>query len=286
MKELVALQQKKPPLTDYLALKRLDVFLANRKDRDDSSNKMWTVGATATQDEEFFVTWFHLKFDQQRWEAAQKVCVPEVPLVDCLRVGQKLTNPLVTQAAQTWQKAFPKQRTPFFLWALTSHLVSKAPDILDLNRKLAQGLAYTVLAKAAEEVPLRKKGAGDPSKPTRALNTEQDLLLLVEVYVAQHKYVEALAVLENPRTGYASHLTSNKWDIARRMIGLYELSKNWQGEWDVCSAILVNARPDIFDKMTDDSAKYDFGQLGDDWRVWDGLVTACGKLNTTSDAKK
>ena len=118
----------------------------------------------------------------------------------------------------------------------------------------------------------------DHPNPPRALQTEQDLLLLLEVYVTQRKYAEALAILEDPRTGFFSHLTHNKWEIARYMIGLYELSASWKSEWDLCSAILVNARPDVFDNIENESTQYSFGELGDDWRVWDGLVTACGKL--------
>ena len=124
-----------------------------------------------------------------------------------------------------------------------------------------------------------------PSAP-RALKTDQDLLLLLEVYIAQQKYSEALEILEDPRTGFVSHLSQNKWEIARYMIGLYELSGKWKSEWDLCSAILVNARPDVFDKIDDDSTRYNFGELGDDWRVWDGLVTACGKLAVGSDGAK
>ena len=164
--------------------------------------------------------------------------------------------------------------------------MSIAPGISDMSRRVAQVFAHKLLAKAAEEVPVRKSEDDDPPSPARALKTEQDLLLLVEVYTAQLKYSEALAVLEDPRTGFSSHLTRSKWDIARQMIGLYELSENWKGQWDMCSAILVNARPDIFDKMTDESAIFDFGQLGDDWRVWEGLVTACEKLNTNSGTNR
>ena len=133
-----------------------------------------------------------------------------------------------------------------------------------------------------------RKGQHDQDLPSppRALKTEQDLLLLLEVYIAQHKHSEALAILEDPRTGFVSHLSQNKWEIARYMIGLYELSENWKGEWDLCSAILVNARPDIFNETNDDSTIYNFGGLGDDWRVWDGLVTACGKLAATPDARR
>ena len=155
-----------------------------------------------------------------------------------------------------------------------------------MSRKVAQGFAYKLLTKAATEVPVRKSEDDDSPSPPRAIKTEQDLLLLLEVFTAQHKYSEALAILEDPRTGFSSHLSKNNWEIARCLIGLYELSSNWKNQWNVCSAILVNARPGIFDEMVDESAKYDFGELGDDWRVWDGLVTACGKLNASSDAKK
>ena len=194
---------------------------------------------------------------------------------------------MCNQAAQTWQKAFPRNRTPFFLWILSLHIASVQLDIQDVPRKLAQGLSYKLLAKAAAEVPSRKDSKDDdlPSPP-RALQTEQDLLLLLEVYVAQHKYQDALAILEDRRTGFVSHLSQNKWQVIRYMIGLYELVGNWEGEWNICSAILVNARPDIFNKIDDESTTYDFGGLGDDWRVWDGLVTSCGMLSKTPHATK
>lgn len=155
-----------------------------------------------------------------------------------------------------------------------------------MNRKVAQGFAYKLLAKAAAEVPVSKTGETDPLGSQRAIKSEQELLLLLEVYTAQQKYSEALTILEDSKMGFSSNLSENKWNIARHMIGLYELSGNWKAQWNICSAILVNARPDIFDKMNDDSTKYDFGELGDDWRVWDGLVTACGKLAATLDGRK
>ena len=73
MKELEALTQRKPHITDHQALKRLDLFLAERKDRDEYANNLWAAAGAGSQDEEFLSTWFQLKFDQERWEAAQKV---------------------------------------------------------------------------------------------------------------------------------------------------------------------------------------------------------------------
>ena len=73
VKELEAFTQRKPHITDHQALKRLDLFLAGRKDRDEYANSMWAAAGAASQDEEFLSTWFQLKFDQERWEAAQKV---------------------------------------------------------------------------------------------------------------------------------------------------------------------------------------------------------------------
>ncbi len=167
------------------------------------------------------------------------------------------------------------------------HITSIQPGIQDVPRKLAQGLSYNLLARAAAEVPTRDDSQGEsPPSPPRALKTEQDLLLLLEIYIAQHKYSDALVILEDRRTGFVSKLSQNKWQIVRYMIGLYELAGNWRGEWDVCSAILVNARPDIFDKVDDESTIYDFGPLGDDWRVWDGLVTSCGKLSKSPNANE
>ena len=165
------------------------------------------------------------------------------------------------------------------------HIASIQPDIHESSRKLAQGLSYRLLAKAAADVSSRKdpKETGSPSPP-RALATEQDLTLLLDVYIAQRKYTDALAVLENPNTGFLSHLCKDEWGLTKYMIGLYELAGDWKGQWSLCSAILVHARPNIFDKVDDESKIYNFGAAGDDWRIWDGLVTSCGKLSDSPDA--
>lgn len=73
IKELEAFGQRKVHATDPKALKRLDLFLAGRKDRDAFANNMWIAAGITSQDEEFLSTWFQLKLDQERWEAAQKV---------------------------------------------------------------------------------------------------------------------------------------------------------------------------------------------------------------------
>lgn len=165
------------------------------------------------------------------------------------------------------------------------HIASIQPDIQEIPRKLAQGLSHKLLAKAAAEVPVRKdpKETISPSPP-RALASEEDLCLLLDIYIVQRKYTDALAILEDSRTGFLSHLCKNKPRIAVYMIGLYELAGDWKGQWKLCSAILVHARPKIFKEVDDESAIYNFGEAGDDWRVWDGLVTSCGKLSDSPDA--
>ena len=73
VKELEALAQRKSPVIDHYALKRLDVFLSERGLYDEYANSLWAAAGVAALDEDFLSTWFQLKFDQERWEAAQKV---------------------------------------------------------------------------------------------------------------------------------------------------------------------------------------------------------------------
>ena len=72
-REIHTLVSRLTQITDHQALKSLDMFFYGNKERDEFSNHLWTVAGGSSKDEAFLSTWFQLKFDQERWEAAQKV---------------------------------------------------------------------------------------------------------------------------------------------------------------------------------------------------------------------
>lgn len=96
---------------------------------------------------------------------------------------------------------------------------------------------------------------------------------------SQGKYKEALAVLEDSRTGIGSVIAGNNWDLVRGKLDILEASEMWEEEWNYCMGLLQDARPDNL-KNTDRIGTSNFGAVGDDWRVWTGLLTAASKLRT------
>lgn len=175
-----------------------------------------------------------------------------------------------------WQKNMPAKRTPFFLYILCCYLVSTRGSVDEKERRLSQLLSYKFLSKAAEGAPERLPGE-DPPAPARAINTEEDLYLLLRVFESQGRYSEALERLEDPRTGLTSDYSKNSWELARQIIRFHELDEQWEGLWLTCQEILERVPPQ-FSKPSTPATRFNFGLLGDDWLVWDGLVTGCERL--------
>ena len=191
-----------------------------------------------------------------------------------------------------YMRNFSKKRDPFFWTIASSFLAGAAPDVSDDDRRLFWPLAYRLLSKAAADVPTRKVGfvlrsslvsTANPIKetlsPGRILQTLEDLFLLVKVYRSQNKYEEALAVLDDSRTGIHSRVGRKSWELVRTKIELYETCKFWKDEWQFCWELLEDARPDNLQDVSR-TPYSSFGKIGDDWKVWAGLVNATYELGT------
>ena len=107
----------------------------------------------------------------------------------------------------------------------------------------------------------------------RVLQSASDLRLLSSVYTSQDKRQEALAVLNDSRTGIASPVGGKNWDLVRRKIQLLQETQSWLDLWQFCNDLLEDASPDNL-KNTQRTPKYPLGALGDDWVVWSGLLSA------------
>lgn len=118
------------------------------------------------------------------------------------------------------------------------------------------------------------------SKNGRALSTLEDVLLLLKVYRAQQKYTEALLVLDDPRTAINSPLGKNSWELVRQKIELYEICKHWNELWQFCKELLEDAHPhNTLNKSR--SPFHQFGTVGDDWKMWAGLLLATREINSS-----
>ena len=251
MKELGVLLERKPPVDDIETLRALDAIAEAKEANEPRLQQTWKRAAAAhPQDENLHTVWFRSKFHVGNLRAAQ-------------------------QASQSWMKNFPKNRDPFFLYVLTIHKLSEDSATPESERTLLRSLAYKFLSKAASEVPEGLEGI----KPTRAINTLDDLLLLIRIYRVQGRYSEAAAIVRDSRTGMESPLGRNSWDLARQLIELLELSHQWTDLWQLCQQLLVDARDNSTERKSH-LTHYPFGKLGDDWKVWQALITASRNIGT------
>ena len=243
--------ERKPPVDDIETLRALDAIAEENGDNEPRLQQIWQRAAGAhPQDEKLHMVWFRSKFQAGNLRAAQ-------------------------QASQYWMKNFPRNRDPFFLYILTIHKLAEESTTPEPERTLLRSLAYKFLSKAASEVANGPEGI----KPTRAINTLEDLLLLVRIYRAQGRYSEAITIVRSSRTGIESSLGRNSWELIRQLIELLELSHQWEVLWKLCQQLLIDARDDSTERQFR-LAHYPFGKLGDDWKVWQALVAASSNIGT------
>ena len=111
------------------------------------------------------------------------------------------------------------------------------------------------------------------------LETLEDLLLLLRVYRSQGKAKEALEILDDDRVGINSRIGNKAWELVRQKIDLLGESGQYQEQWLYCHALLEDARPDHI-RDTSIPASFTFGKIGDDWKVWCGLIVAARQIDT------
>lgn len=249
LKELGVLLDRKPPVDDIETLCALDAVAEGWEGFEPRLRQVWQKAAGARpQDEKLHSVWFRSKFQVGNLRAAQ-------------------------QASQSWMKNFPKKREPFFLYILTMHRLAEDAATQESERKLLRSLAFKFISKAASEAP----DGADEIQSTRAISTLEDLLLLIRVYRAQEKYSEAAALAKDSHVGIESPLGRNSWELVRQLIEMLELSHLWIESWQFCQQLLVDARDSSHERRFQ-MTHYSFGGLGDDWKVWQALITANSRI--------
>ena len=238
-------------MDDIETLRALDAIAETNEENEPRLRQIWQKAAGVhPQDEKLHVVWVRSKFRAGNLRAAQ-------------------------QASQAWMKNFPRNRDPFFLYILTIHKLAEDSTTPESERTLLRSLAYKFLSKAASEVPFGPEGI----KSARAINNVEDLLLLVRIYRSQGRYPDAIAIIRNSRFGMESPIGRNSWELIRQLIELLELNHQWDISWKLCQHLLIDAREDYTGRQLHPS-RYPFGKFGDDWKVWQALVTATSNIGT------
>ena len=194
-----------------------------------------------------------------------------------------------------YMKKFPLSREPFFWNIITCELAGSHESATETDRTILRPLAYGFISKAAADVSaetviathfpnfqtsMLKLKVQPASSNVRALKSLSDISLLLKIYRSQGRYAEALNILDDPLTGIASPLSNNSWELVRQKIELYEMCQQWSEEWRFCSELLEDAHPDSLQNVSR-SSYHQFGKVGDDWKVWVGLLSATDNINTS-----
>jgi N-terminal acetyltransferase B complex non-catalytic subunit len=137
--------------------------------------------------------------------------------------------------------------------------------------------------------------------PARAIQTSQEVNLLLELlpYVSPgDANKEALDILNSKNLGVDSMVGSGDWwGLARKRLDLLEATKEWRILFETCMTLLPKPGDAVVEPKEsveetngngDDEHKGEKPESvqqgrGDDWRVWDGFVTAAGKLYDDGD---
>lgn len=168
----------------------------------------------------------------------------------------------------SWMKNFPKERKPYFLYILNTHLISERATN-EQEKSLMETLAYKYLSKAATTV---SESSGGVLSSGRQIQTFEDRYLLLRVYRAQGKYKEAIDMLENHRIGMGSVSGGCRWELAGQYMDLLEKQENWIQLHTVCRHILAESR-----ETSHADPQYDFAELGNDWKTWQMFIQASTK---------
>ncbi|KAI9704283.1 MAG: hypothetical protein M1836_007144 [Candelina mexicana] len=254
--ETKAFAHRNPPIVELEALQTIQKALLvfsngdySRVEQDISG--LWDRATKALPGDEGIATeWFLISFGHRRWKDAQK-------------------------AAMSLQRAFARKRKYYFWAVLASHLVKLDPASSETDRKLFGTLSYKLILKAASDVP---DDPGTLLSPGRAIQTPQELSLLLSIYQEEGHTQEALKVLGSRNLGIWSSVAKGDWNLVRLKMNLLEQLSMWLEAWTFCGSLLNAACP------TTDAVNWGFPQLGsdtkgDDWRVWQCFLTACKELS-------
>ncbi|KAL6716429.1 hypothetical protein ACLMJK_005996 [Lecanora helva] len=246
LKDLENLLKRKPPVTDIEALRALDGLFLGFKSLEQltpAQKQTWQRAANSHPlDENLHSVWYRSKFQDGDYRAAQ-------------------------QASMTWMKNFPKDRKPFYFYIINTHLVSVSSSD-DSEKGLMRSLAYKYLSKAAAE------SDGTVTYSGRQIETMEDRSLLLRIYRTQGKYKEAIDLMLHSPIGLPSLTGGTRWYFMRQYMDILELAEQWKDLYEVCRIVLRNSRKG---QAFIDSG-FNFGDIGDDWKVWQLLVKSGDKV--------
>ncbi|PGH30405.1 hypothetical protein GX50_06841 [[Emmonsia] crescens] len=243
--ETLELCRTEPPVSDIDALNMLYTTLRSLGEHAETARAIWQKAAkTKPQALDIQLRWFTLASEMGDWKTAQK-------------------------AAMSLQNNFPKERKYYFWAIFMCYLITIDPTNSETDCKLFGTLAYRMISKAASSVPTDPK---ELLSPPRAIQTPEELFLLIKIFDAQGRHEEIVSLLNSKHLGIESRIAQNDWSFVSAKIANLENAGLWDEALSFTRELL--ALPDDLVNGSTTAA----AQEKDDWRVWSLLLAAAEKL--------
>lgn len=107
--------------------------------------------------------------------------------------------------------------------------------------------------------------------PPRAIQTAEELLLLVKIFQSQGRNDEILKTLDSENLGLKSRIVQNDWFFIREKFLCLERAEKWADGIQYAKELL--SMPD------DDEAAKSLLKERDDWGVWTLLLNSTKKID-------
>ncbi|KAL4978030.1 N-acetyltransferase B complex non catalytic subunit-domain-containing protein [Aspergillus desertorum] len=242
--ETLQLCKADPAVTDLDTLEMLYETLQKMGGHEETMRNIWERAAKAEpQLRDIQTRWFDYAFEADDWKSAQK-------------------------AAMSLQSNFPKKRK-YYIWAIfLCYLLAVDEASSEMDRKLFGTLAYRMVSKAAESVP------SDPKEllsPPRAIQSAEELLLLVKIFESQGRHAEVVKILDSDNLGIKSRIVQNDWSYVGVKLSNLEKAEMWTEGLSYAKQLLAIPSSEEEKKTI---------QERDDWAVWHLLATATQKIDT------
>ena len=108
------------------------------------------------------------------------------------------------------------------------------------------------------------------------MKSKEDLFLVLAIYCSQHKCREAYELLDSKEIGIVSDVGQKDWELVRFKLQALKEMQDPTLQWTYSATILNDILLDIL-KDPSKNQVLGYGEMGDDWLVWDGLVNALKK---------
>ncbi|KMP09176.1 hypothetical protein CIHG_03505 [Coccidioides immitis H538.4] len=240
--ETLELCKSRPAITDIDALEMLQNTLAGLEEHTEALRELWQNAAKANpQDEDIQLRWFTLASEAEDWKTAQK-------------------------AAMSLQINFPKTRRYYFWAIFMCYLIAADAGSSLADKTLFGTLAYRMISKAADSVPTDPK---ELLSPGRAIQTAEELLLLIKIYSQQGRYNDIVDILNSQHLGVTSRIAQSDWSFVTAKLATLEKAALWEQGLSYTKELLS-----LPDELAEGGKLPPNYEEKDDWQVWSLLLTA------------